>query len=379
MSHPMDSVLFISLSDSNAVAEKVPGFDSSIPLPVQLSAPAATFTPADLTIEMILAGMLTVFAWDSENDHLDYYRSLLLALKPDICRELTDAAILKARNGEWELAEEIFMALYGLEPDNAVTALNLALLQDERADALRQSGLDEEAEALDGEAFRWYRMAMTAEPPMADAFFNAGFFYSKQRNYRKAREALETYLSLETGDSEQIRFRKEKARQIVAGISARDLDDDLFKEAYDAISMGNEEAALEKIHLFLEHHPSVWNGWFLLGWALRRLNRWEDARAAFVQALELGNKEGSEIESGYTDICNELAICFMELGNLDESRRWLVSALEREGENTKIISNLGMVALKAGNKEEAAGYFRTVLEIDSRDQFARTMLEQITE
>ena len=55
----------------------------------------------------------------------------------------------------------------------------------------------------------------------------------KQKNYRKAREALETYLKIETAATETANFRKEKAQEIVDEISGRDLDDDLFKEAYD--------------------------------------------------------------------------------------------------------------------------------------------------
>ena len=66
----------------------------------------------------------------------------------------------------------------------------------------------------------------------------------------------------------------------------------------------------------------------------------------------------------------------MELGELDESRRFLLAALEQEPENTKIISNLGMVSLRAGNTAEAAGFFKTVLEMDPNDLLAREMLQR---
>jgi len=377
MAHPLDSLVFITIPAEHHLSSAFPGFDPSIPLPVQLAAPDAEFKVTELTREMVLAGILTVFAWDSENAQIEYYRSIMKAVHPGIREEMTEAAILKIRNGDFDLAEEIFRSLRGLDPEDKITVLNLALLMDERADNMRQAGLDEEAEAFDASAFEFYRDAMTAEPPVPTAFFNAGFFYLKQRNYRKAREVLETYLKIESSEDDTAKHRKEKAKEIVDNISSRDLDDDLFKSAYDFITMGDEERALEQIRLFMEHHPKVWNAWFLLGWALRRLERWEDARAAFMQALELGKVPNSGIESGYTDICNELSICLMELGELAESRRWLVSALEEDSENTKIISNLGMVALRAGNKTEAEGFFRTVLEIDPKDRLALEMLAQI--
>lgn len=381
MPHPLDSLVFITMPEAHHLSTHFPGFDPSIPLPVQLSAPDETITIDHLSAEMILAGILTVLAYDPDNAQNDYYRSLIRAVHPDIRTEMTEAAILKIHNGDFELAEEIFLSLQGLDPEDRLTTLNLALLYDERSDSLRKSGLEEDAEAYDALAFEQYRLAMTAEPAIPDAFFNAGYFYLKQKNFRKAKEALETYLELENAETETSRFRKEKAAGIIENISSRKLDDDLFKEAYDSIIMGNEEEALEKIRLFMENHPGVWNAWFLLGWALRRLERWEDGRVAFMKALELitvDTDEGEENVSseGMTDICNELSICLMELGNLEESRKFLLAALEQEPENTKIISNLGMVALRAGNREEAVGFFRTVVEIDPNDLLAREMLQQ---
>jgi Flp pilus assembly protein TadD len=375
MSHPLDSLVYISVPEENNLSSILPGFDSSIPLPVQLSSPGEKFDHKGLTKEMILAGILAVFAWDQDNAHLDYYRSIIRGTNPGLREEMTEAAILKIRNGDFELAEEIFRALLGLDPDDMMTVLNMALLMDEHADNMRRAGLEDDADAFDSEAFNYYRIAMTAEPPLPEAFFNAGFFYLKQKNFRKGREALETYLKTESADTDTAKFRKEKAKAIVNEIAGRDLDDDLFKSAFDYINMGEEEKALEQIRLFMENHPKVWNAWFLLGWALRRLERWEDAKQAFVQALELGKVAGSGIETGYADICNELSICLMELGELDESRRWLVAALEQDTENTKIISNLGTLALRKGNRTEAEGFFRTVLEIDPKDRFALEMLK----
>ena len=84
------------------------------------------------------------------------------------------------------------------------------------------------------------------------------------------------------------------------------LSDENFREARNLVRDGKTEDGLVKIRRFLEKHPEVWNGWFVLGWALRRLERWEDGAAALRKALELG---GTNI-----DARNELAICLMELG-----------------------------------------------------------------
>jgi Flp pilus assembly protein TadD len=112
----------------------------------------------------------------------------------------------------------------------------------------------------------------------------------------------------------------------------------------------------------LQRHSDVWNGWFILGWALRKLGRWEDGEAAFGQALELGGDN--------SDTRNELAICLMEQKKYAAARKELEAALREEPENVKIISNLGVLAMKKGDSDEAAAFFRTVLELEPEDPIA---------
>ena len=68
----------------------------------------------------------------------------------------------------------------------------------------------------------------------------------------------------------------------------------------------------------------------------------------------------------------------MELGELAESGKRLREALALEPENTKVISNMGIVSLKSGKREEALGFFRTVLEIEPQDRIAARYIENLT-
>lgn len=373
--NPLESIFYITLPENYSLPENAFKIDITIPLPVQspINNPE-DFDVNSLTLEMILAGILTVLAYDKNNQHLHYYRSLLTSVKPNIKTELTQAAILKAKNEDFDIAEEIFTALHGLDPDDIGTILNLALFFDERAESYRKSGLIEDADAYDDCAHNYYQQAMVAEPAVPDAFFNAGFFYLKQRNYTKAKNCFETYISLSANyDEDEITEsdckKRDRAEEIIRDINSRNLEDELFKSAYDFIVMGQEEKGLESIKEFLETNPKVWNAWFMLGWALRRLERWSDAKTAFLQAIELGGNT--------PDTYNELAICSMELEEFSECKKFLSEALKQEPENTKIISNLGFLELKQGNTEEAQKYFTIVLEIDPNDVIAKKTLENL--
>ena len=379
MENSEQRLLYIKVPEEYALAAKIPGFDSSIPLPLLLSGEKEDFRTESLSEEMILAGMLNVFAYERDNQHIAYYRDIFKTLRPNIHDEMTNAAILKIKNADFDLAEQLLFALEGLFPEDMPTKLNIALLMDERAHFYEHAGAEDYAEYYTDKAFQSYKEVLSAEPPIPEAFFNAGFFFIKQKNFPKAKSVFETYLQLVTSEDEAVIQRKQKAAELITWIETQALDDELFKGAFDFIQMGQEDKALEKIREFLEHHPKVWNAWFLLGWALRRQERWQDASEAFLHCLELGKKNKEELAVAYCDICNELAICLMELSRFDESRRWLITALEQEPENIKIISNLGTLALKEGKTEEAKAFFRTVLDIYPEDPLAREVLQRLGE
>ena len=376
-SNPLDTVYFINFSDDVKLSGEGIHIDPTIPLPVQKKDKDApgTFNMKELTEEQILAGLLTIMAYDSDNKNILYYRSLLKNARPNLKKEMTEAAILKTKNEDWDMAEELYAVLRGYDPEDVPTILNSALFFDQRADSYRRNGLIEDADAYDDEALHCYKMAMDNEPAVPDAFFNSGFFYLKQYNFAEAKSCFETYLALtcdETDDSmgENGLYKKNRAQQLINQINNRNMDDDHFRAAHKLITNGEEEKGLEEIRAYLQKNPDVWNAWFMLGWGLRRLERYEDAKKAFEKALTL---DGGETADTY----NELAICCMEENDLPKAKKYLEKALSMDSENTKIISNLGYIALKEGNPALAASYFQTVLEYDPNDKIALAELKNM--
>lgn len=374
---PLETIYFINLPENYKFSDAAIKIDTSVPLPVQKKTEGAPndFDMNDIQPEQVLAGILTVLAYDKHNEHLEYYRSIIMQAKPNIKKELTEAAIIKTKNEDWDFAEELFLTLKGIDPEDKAITLNFALFLDQRAESYRRSGLHDDADAYDNDALEYYKDAMNAEPAIPDAFFNAGFFYLKQHDYHEAKGAFETYLAL-TCDAkdedmdENARYRQERAQEIVNKISNENMDDAAFAQAYRLISTGKEEEGLDKIRKFLMNNQKVWNAWFLLGWGLRKLRRYEDAMNAFNQAISCGGDQNS-------DTYNELAICHMELNNIPEAKKSLMKALSISPEDTKIISNLGFLNLKEGNKQEAQKYFTAVLEFNPNDQIAVTELAKL--
>jgi tetratricopeptide (TPR) repeat protein len=341
--------------------------DPSIPLPVELEEREESLADLGerLSWEMILSGMIRVIASplpEMDPQWIGYYRAFVLAVKPEIYHEFTGAAIVKAKNGDFDMALEIILALEALFPLASGVALNKALILDDMLADLEKNGRGEEAEKLYPRAAGAYERVLSLEPVLPDALFNAGFFFMRRRDYAKAREYFSEYLPL-ADDPE----KEESARSVIHEIGNRALDDDSFLQALDFIQSGEDQKGLESIRDFLERRPMVWNGWFVLGWALRKLGRWQDGLESFKKALELGG--------GNSDIRNEMAICLMELGDLSGAGKELETALRADLENVKIISNLGVLAGKAGDRQKAAAFFRTVLELAPDDPLARAWLD----
>jgi Flp pilus assembly protein TadD len=277
-------VIFLPLPESLYMKCQSNGFlfnpDITIPVELPTDFGSETSIPAvleNLTMEMILAGMIRVICRYAADDKADdqvsrYYRGFVLAFKPDILAEFRAAAIMHIQNGAYGRAREVVAALLGLFPGSPeVTALKVM---------------------LDG---------------------------------------------------------------------ASD-----YMEAYRLISGGNEDAGMEKLRKFLEQRPDSWNGWFLLGWALRRLKRWKDAAACFHKSVEIGGPS--------PDTSNEIAICLMESGDYAGARHQLEGALSEDAKNTKLLSNMAILELRTGRDGEAETMFRRVLEIDPNDPIANRFL-----
>lgn len=358
-SDPLVNIRFLEIP-STLVTQLSPAIDPSIPIPFEL---ASGRSGADaLTTESMIAGMLRVLIYDPSHEHAAYYAGLVRSLRPHIKEEFTQAGMVKAQSKDFPVAIEIFLALKALFPDCPVTLLNLALVYH---DAARQCKNDKtQYERHIDAAFHAYQDALGAEEVFTETHLNYGYFLLEQENYEKALAHFEYFLEHETDADKKAPVEKTALR-----LREALTQDGLFKEAFDYISMGDEETGILKAEELVHKNPESWNGWFLLGWGQRRLGRYDAAKSSFLKAVALTDAK--------PDLLNELAITHMELGELEASYRRLVEAVNLEPENTKVLSNLGIVCMKMGRPDDAKGFFRTALEFEPKDRIARQYMDAL--
>ena len=349
----LKDIVFITLPASSKGTVNDFTIDPSIEIPVQLDEESrGTLAAEQVSIELIVAGMLKILAWDPSHPHRSYYRSFVLAAQPTAAEELNLAAIAQEQKGNHLFAEELFRAVCILEPQGT-SFINLATLyskiaaQDtakgEQYDTYQQQALDTLTEGL----------SIIEDDP--DLLREVGYFHLYQGNVEVARTFLERYLETDGVMDE----KRTHTKKILADINAKLADDETLMASYDAIHMNKEEEALATLDSFLGSNPTVWNAWFLKGWALRRLERYDEARFSFLKALSY--------TTASSDLYNELAICSLELGERALAKEYLNTAIDLDEENITLLSNLAYLHLADEELDLAREFLERARAVDESD------------
>lgn len=362
---PLAGIRYISIDslEPRSIGEFT--VDPSILLPIEVPEGQEQWSGNNISWEAIISAMLKLLAYRPDHEHADYYRGFVLSVNPRLKEEFTAAGIAKSRQGELDLSIEIFRALVGMFPGCASSRNNLALVYEQKAEELKSDGKQEQSEALEELALHQYKGALEQDPDSAASHFNFCHFYLRQRNFQEAKEHLDRFLELNTDPK-----KSEVSAAIQQELENLNRIDAACAEAFDAIKMGRESEAIISLRSLLQMHPGIWNLWFLLGWAQRRIGRYAEGRSSLEKALEL--------DRGNPDTLNELSICLMELGEYKLSRKHLSRALDLEPENVKLLSNLGILSLKIGELAEAARYFTRVVEQEPEDTLAHHYLDLLS-
>ena len=357
----LKQIIYISIPEDMKHHIGSISLDPAILLPVEIpeGVNPEEWSPGNLSWEMIVSGMLKILAYDPDHKNTEYFREFIRSVRPEITAELTQSAVIKAQSGDFELAEEIFLALTGLDENDLRSRLNLVLLYENKL-----GGITEGSDKLHKKIEDLYAGLLEKGEDLPDIYFNAAWYYYGKQDFARAHGLCESYLTL--GNEETKRSEAEKLMRECAELKDTN---ELYTEAFSLVNEDKNEEGLEKIALFLEDSPEVWNGWFLKGWALRKLSRFEEAMDAFRKAADL--------KPGHVDILNEMSICAIELSDFKQAASLLQEALEIDPENLKIISNMGILSLKEKKLDEAAAFFRTVLALDPEDPMAAQYLDFI--
>lgn len=362
----LEGIVFINLPKS--LEKAVDGFplDSSIPLPIQLPEGKTDIEQSYITIERIVAGMIKIIAWQSDNKHFEYYRNFVLAAQSDAVNQLNLAAIAKQKAEDFTFSEELFIAVNNLAPQPA-SFINLATHYSTRAVKAQERDDETEYDLYQQKALNTLNDGLKVFENNPDLLCEVGFFHVYQNNIEAAREKFEAYMKKTDKNDE----RKEQVTKILKDIDEKIHDETQLLEAYDQINLYNEEKAIEILDEFLKENPDVWNAHFFKGWALRRIQRYEEAKPCFLEALKLGECN--------SEIYNELAICALEEDQRELALFYLDTAIDLEPDSITLLTNYALLNLEDKNYDKARYLLEKARNVDEEDPLVVHLIKKYSE
>ena len=361
----LKGIVFIKLPDS--FTKQIENFqlDPSISIPVQLPDGKSTITNKEITIERIVAAMIKIVAWDTENEHFDYYRDFVLAAQNDAVNQLNVAAIAKEKAGDVDFSEELFIAVNNLAPQPA-SFINLATHYSSQA-AKKKEKSQTEYDFFQQKAFDTLNEGLKEYKDNPDLLCEIGYFHLYQNNIEAARDSLEQYIKLADNSDK----RKEQVNKMLKDINLKITDDAKLLQAYDEINLCNEDKAITLLDEFIKTNPDVWNAHFFKGWALRRQEKFEQAKPCFLEALKLGECN--------SEIYNELAICALEEGQRELSLFYLDTAIDLEPENITLLTNYALLNLEDKDYDKTRYLLEKARNIDEKDPLVLHLIDKYCE
>ncbi len=337
--------------------------DENIALPIYVENKKG-ISQEDITPENIIKGMINVLTDDPENEHLDYYRKFIFAVKPDIIENLSRVAYEAEKNDNYTVAIDIFKILYILSNNSDEQLLNLAVCHDEYSQVLLSEGNESEADRYEELSYQFYKKIEEIENKSENMLFYLGRFYLIKENYEKAIEFFRSFVEI-AKDQE----RKKEVLLLLNDIFEGGYIDDDYNTALGLIQADKDEQAFEFIEKFITKYPKSWHGYFIKGIALRKTSKFTEALSLFEKSMDL-NPDSA-------DINNEIGLCYLGLNIFTKAEMHFFRALKNNPEDINVMFNLAMLNIKKGNKEEALKYCNIILDLNPSDIKVKDLKKQI--
>ena len=353
----MKDIRFITLPEERKLGDVT--LRKDIPLPIQF--PEGSLTD-DIDFNSIVAGLIKVVAWDTENADFSYYRDLLLELQPDVIKELNVAAIAQSKKGDFEFAEELMLAVNHLS-DAPESYINLAVLYAQMTVHLHKEGKDTEADMYDDRILSVLNECKAKHEDHAATYSEISAFHMRHGDVESARDYLARYTELETDPK-----KKANAQKTLKDIEKMLSSKDEIMYAYDKMMMGCPDDALEAMNKYIAKNDKRWESFFLRGWAKRVLEDYKGAQEDLLESLRI---DGTNAE-----VYNELSICAREDGNTELAKSYLQIAVDLDGEDVVYLTNLAFLHLADGEFEESRELLEKARLIDEEDPQLKYLMDE---
>lgn len=206
----LKNIFYISLPEKIQVTANEFTLNPSILLPLESGLDGIQETIKNLSWEMIIAAILKVLLHNPKHKDIEYYQSLVFAVRPQIIEELTNAAFAKITLKDYDFAEEILTSLTILSPKNDACKLNLALIFDDRCILYKENKNEVQNQIYFEKAKKLYGEIMKSPTPVLQAYYYAALFFARSEENDRAIQYLNHFIQFSDDET-----KIENAKKII--------------------------------------------------------------------------------------------------------------------------------------------------------------------
>ncbi len=194
------------------------------------------------------------------------------------------------------------------------------------------------------------------------AHYFLGYCYYGKKQYHLAYETWKKAIA-RTSDFE--------IKEEVLDAMQRIEDQVTFERGVEWLLSGRVDEGLVLLKSIEEDHDEWWELMFYIGLGLRFQEHYEDALGYFLKAQTLN--------TGDVKTLNELGICFLAMGDIEQAKAKYKEAMRLSPENPELICNMGIVFLNEGDLFTAKEHFELAKDLAPEDDVVQRWLAHVAQ
>lgn len=305
----------------------------------------------EVKMSSIINGMIYTIGVDPEFKHCEKYKSILYKYDEKIEEYILYNGLKKINEGSFEDGMIWLRSLRIINDRNTMGIYNYGLALEEKAKRLFASNNESLGTLFLRKATESFEKVINIESKFSPSYYKLGYHYKNSKQFKKSQLMWEKYIQL--GNDEEL------LQEVREGIEAIK-DDVTYEEGYLLILNGNAEEGLEKLLPLKEKYVGWWNLLFMIGLGYRQLERFEEAKAEFINVLDIVPEQA--------DALNELGLCLVYLGDVTQAIDMFSKAIEIKPNDYEIICNRGMTYLQSLDISSAEKDILRAYAINSEDE-----------
>lgn len=323
-------------------------------------------------------------SFNAANRHEEAARVLARAMKYEPLRveAIVESGVASLGLGEGVVAERLWTRALELDPVHVVARLRLAQYY------AHQGQVDKAAEQY-GRVLEGSEVPREVFGDAAEFFYNNRLFETAETAARRFAEEYpgEAIAHLLCASSLNALSRHEEAgkaldqAELCAGVSTlKDLmlrqrrwaefpqTESRLQEAAEHVFTEKVALAADMLGKLAAQHPDFWEARMLYGIALRRLERFEEARVEFEAVLT-----GRSVPSAE----KELTGVYSQLGQPEKALECARRALDQNPDDAELLANYAAALLENDELTDAYKFARRAQDLAPDDELTRSLIEQI--